>query len=119
MNNAQFIKCAISNQRVINLCHNTNQNKQIRAFSTIIEIYHSNFVFFYPKVTISFGTMSDSDEEAAEKQFKIFLVGDSGSGKTSLANCFASDSFTKNTVETVGVEFCLKTCATSNQPESD
>ena len=52
--------------------------------------------------------MSDSDEEVADKQFKICLVGDSGSGKTSIANRYASDSFTKNTVETVGVEFCLK-----------
>ena len=57
--------------------------------------------------------MSDSDEEVADKQFKICLVGDSGSGKTSIANRYASDSFTKNTVETVGVELCLKTCATS------
>ena len=79
-------------------------------FSTIIKINRSNLAFLYPKISISFGTqtMSDSDEEVADKQFKICLVGDSGSGKTSIANRYASDSFTKNTVETVGVEFCLK-----------
>ena len=95
---------------MINLCHNTNENKLIHTFICHNKINPSNFAFFYPKVSISFATqiMSDSDEEVADKQFKICLVGDSGSGKTSIANRYASDSFTKNTVETVGVEFCLK-----------
>ena len=52
--------------------------------------------------------MSDSDDEVAEKQFKICLVGEPNSGKSSLASRYSNDTFTKNTVETVGVEFYLK-----------
>merc|ERR1711974_144289 len=54
------------------------------------------------------GEMSDSDDDVAERQFKICLIGDPGSGKSSLASRYANDSFTKNTTETVGVEFYLK-----------
>ena len=50
----------------------------------------------------------DSDDEVSEKQFKICLVGNSSSGKTSLANRYTNDTFTKNYTQTVGVEFCLK-----------
>lgn len=51
--------------------------------------------------------MSDSEEEVAEKQFKICLIGDSQVGKTSIATRYATDNFGKFP-STVGVEFYLK-----------
>ena len=39
--------------------------------------------------------MSDSEEEVAERQFKLVLLGDPQSGKTSLATRYAEDRFTK------------------------
>lgn len=52
--------------------------------------------------------MSDSDEDVAESQFKVCLVGGSQSGKTSLAQRYANDTFTKLYTPTLGVEFYLK-----------
>jgi len=52
--------------------------------------------------------MSDSEDETAEKQYKFVLIGDPQSGKTSLANRYATNNFTKNYHPTTGVEFYLK-----------
>ena len=51
--------------------------------------------------------MSDSEDEVAERQFKICLIGDSQVGKTSIASRYATDNFGKFP-STVGVEFYLK-----------
>lgn len=51
--------------------------------------------------------MSDSEEEIAEKQFKICLIGDSQVGKTSIVTRYATETF-KQFTSTVGVEFYLK-----------
>jgi Ras-related protein Rab-28 len=52
--------------------------------------------------------MSDSEEEISEKQFKMIILGDSQTGKTSIATKYAQESFTKQYNPTVGVEFYLK-----------
>ncbi len=52
--------------------------------------------------------MSDSEEEVAEKQFKLLLVGDPQSGKTAIANRYSKETFSKQYAPTVGVEFYLK-----------
>lgn len=52
--------------------------------------------------------MSDSEDEVTERQFKICLIGNSQAGKTSIVTRYTSDTFTKNCVPTVGVEFYLK-----------
>jgi len=52
--------------------------------------------------------MSDSDEDGVEKQFKIVLIGDIQSGKTSICQRYASNQFTKNYHPTTGVDFYLK-----------
>ncbi|KAN0037027.1 hypothetical protein ACTFIV_002355 [Dictyostelium citrinum] len=41
--------------------------------------------------------------------FKILLIGDSGSGKSSLLIRFADDTFTESHVSTIGVDFRIKT----------
>lgn len=52
--------------------------------------------------------MSDSEDEAVERQFKLVLVGDPTVGKTALANKYSQESFSKMYTPTVGVEFYLK-----------
>jgi len=41
--------------------------------------------------------------------FKLLLIGDSGVGKSSLLSRFAEDSFTESFINTIGVDFNLKT----------
>ena len=41
-------------------------------------------------------------------KFKIVIVGDSGVGKTNLIKRFITDSFTRESKATVGVEFASK-----------
>jgi len=52
--------------------------------------------------------MSDSEEEVAERQFKLVLLGDSGVGKTSISTRYAEERFTKQYAPTAGVDFYLK-----------
>lgn len=56
--------------------------------------------------------MSDDEEEGAksrrEKAFKICLVGDGSSGKTSIINRYAQQSFGKEYRQTVGLDFFSK-----------
>ena len=52
--------------------------------------------------------MSDSEEETAEKQYKIVLVGDKQVGKTAIASRYATNVFSKNYSPTTGVDFYLK-----------
>jgi len=52
--------------------------------------------------------MSDSEEEAAERQFKLVLLGEPQAGKTSIAQRYATNQFTKQYQPTTGVEFYLK-----------
>ena len=62
-----------------------------------------------PSLNSCGGNMSDSEEEEAiEKQFKVVLLGDPQSGKSSISSRYAKESFTKIYNPTVGVEFYLK-----------
>lgn len=47
-------------------------------------------------------------ERQEHKQLKVILVGDGSVGKTSIANRFAGDGFSKSYKQTIGVDFCLK-----------
>ncbi|XP_078223638.1 ras-related protein Rab-28 isoform X3 [Callithrix jacchus] len=52
--------------------------------------------------------MSDSEEESQDRQLKIVLLGDGASGKTSLATCFAQETFGKRYKQTIGLDFFLR-----------
>eukprot|EP00042_Codosiga_hollandica_P014917 m.34954 g.34954 ORF g.34954 m.34954 type:complete len:225 (+) comp43826_c0_seq2:185-859(+) len=52
--------------------------------------------------------MSDDEGEQGDSQFKIVLVGDGSSGKTSISKRFAQDSFGRDYQQTVGVDFFSK-----------
>eukprot|EP00700_Malawimonas_jakobiformis_P003064 EC725526.1.p1 GENE.EC725526.1~~EC725526.1.p1 ORF type:complete len:222 (+),score=16.82 EC725526.1:48-668(+) len=44
-----------------------------------------------------------------EHLFKIIVIGDSGVGKSSLLNRFVDDQFSPNFIQTIGVDFKIKT----------
>ncbi|CAG2216986.1 ras-related protein Rab-28-like [Mytilus galloprovincialis] len=52
--------------------------------------------------------MSDSEDEAPDKQLKIVIMGDGASGKTSLATRYAQEQFGRQYKQTVGIDFFLK-----------
>eukprot|EP00062_Callorhinchus_milii_P004922 gi/632943849/ref/XP_007887180.1/ PREDICTED: ras-related protein Rab-28 isoform X1 [Callorhinchus milii] len=52
--------------------------------------------------------MSDSEEEAQDRQLKVVILGDGASGKTSLATRFAQEAFGKQYKQTIGLDFFLK-----------
>ncbi|XP_037685333.1 ras-related protein Rab-28 isoform X2 [Choloepus didactylus] len=52
--------------------------------------------------------MSDSEEESQDRQLKIVVLGDGTSGKTSLATCFAQETFEKQYKQTIGLDFFLR-----------
>ncbi|KAI4486940.1 hypothetical protein M0802_012197 [Mischocyttarus mexicanus] len=52
--------------------------------------------------------MSDVEEDLAERRLKIVLLGDSSSGKTSIALKFCTNEFTRQYTPTAGVDFYLK-----------
>ncbi|KAK2158400.1 hypothetical protein LSH36_171g06017 [Paralvinella palmiformis] len=52
--------------------------------------------------------MSDSEDEAPERQLKIIIMGDGASGKTSLATRYSQEQFGKQYKQTVGLDFFLK-----------
>ena len=74
---------------------------------TISRNYFQNLVTFTRDIPNFYKTMSDSEDEVAERQFKICLIGDTQVGKTSIASRYATDNFGKFP-STVGVEFYLK-----------
>ncbi|KAJ8670492.1 hypothetical protein QAD02_001751 [Eretmocerus hayati] len=52
--------------------------------------------------------MSELADELVERRLKIVLVGDSGSGKTSIAVRFCNDEFSRQYIPTAGIDFHLK-----------
>ncbi|KAK3582756.1 hypothetical protein CHS0354_015280 [Potamilus streckersoni] len=52
--------------------------------------------------------MSDSEDEAPDKQIKVVILGDGASGKTSLASRYAQEQFGKQYRQTIGLDFFLK-----------
>lgn len=52
--------------------------------------------------------MSDIEDDLATKRLKILLVGETTSGKTSIAQKFCHDEFTRQYTPTSGIDFFLK-----------
>ncbi|XP_023346886.1 ras-related protein Rab-28 [Eurytemora carolleeae] len=52
--------------------------------------------------------MSDSEDEGSEKQFKLVLLGEPQTGKTSICQRYTSSQFSKQYHPTTGVDFYLK-----------
>lgn len=52
--------------------------------------------------------MSDSDEEVSERQLKVVILGETGTGKTSLSTRYCHDEFSRQYYPTAGVDFFLK-----------
>ena len=50
-----------------------------------------------------------------EHLFKILIIGDSSSGKTSLLNRIADDNFIQNVHATIGIDFKSYTCEIDEQ----
>lgn len=61
-------------------------------------------------------TMSDSEEESQDRQLKIVVLGDGTSGKTSLATCFAQETFGKQYKQTIGLDFFLRRITLPGNP---
>jgi GTPase SAR1 family protein len=54
--------------------------------------------------------MSDSDSEGEERhQFKVILLGDGAVGKTSITRRFTNDEFKQSYLQTIGVDWSMKT----------
>ncbi|KAB0355760.1 hypothetical protein FD755_021701 [Muntiacus reevesi] len=51
--------------------------------------------------------MSDS-EESLDRRLKVVVLGDGTSGKTSLATCFAQETFGRQYKQTIGLDFFLR-----------
>lgn len=52
--------------------------------------------------------MSDSEEETADRQLKVVILGDGSSGKTSIATRYSQEQFGKQYKQTIGIDFFLK-----------
>ncbi|CAF4516270.1 unnamed protein product, partial [Rotaria sp. Silwood2] len=52
--------------------------------------------------------MSDSEDDANEKQVKIVLLGDGSAGKTSISERFSKDAFSRDYNQTLGIDYYLK-----------
>ena len=52
--------------------------------------------------------MPGSDDEPEQLQYKVILLGDGATGKTSIANRFTDDHFAQQYKQTIGVDFLIK-----------
>ncbi|CAF1173331.1 unnamed protein product [Rotaria sordida] len=52
--------------------------------------------------------MSDSEDDANEKQVKIVILGDGSAGKTSISERFSKDAFNRDYNQTLGIDYYLK-----------
>ncbi|XP_067139631.1 ras-related protein Rab-28-like [Centruroides vittatus] len=52
--------------------------------------------------------MASEQKSSSEKQYKFVIVGDGGTGKTSLTTKFTQEQFEKQYHQTVGIDFFLK-----------
>ena len=50
----------------------------------------------------------DSEEEAEHLQYKVILLGDGATGKTSIAMRFTDDHFAQQYKQTIGLDFFIK-----------
>ena len=50
----------------------------------------------------------DSEEDPEQLQYKVILLGDGATGKTSIANRFTDDVFAQTYKQTIGVDFFIK-----------
>mmetsp|Transcript_16157 Transcript_16157/g.31042 ORF Transcript_16157/g.31042 Transcript_16157/m.31042 type:complete len:228 (+) Transcript_16157:158-841(+) len=51
---------------------------------------------------------SSEDDEPEQLQYKVIVLGDGAVGKTSIANRFTEDSFSKSYKQTIGLDFFIK-----------
>lgn len=54
-----------------------------------------------------------SDTEAERLQYKVIILGDGAVGKTSIIRRFTNDEFQQSYLQTVGVDWFIKTIALS------
>ena len=52
---------------------------------------------------------SDTDDEVERLQFKVIILGDGAVGKTSITRRFTNDEFQQSYLQTVGVDWFIKT----------
>lgn len=65
--------------------------------------------------TSSTGTIKDASKKTNNVYlFKIILIGDSSTGKTSLIQRFVNNTFEEKHLNTIGVDFFMKTCNIEN-----
>ena len=50
----------------------------------------------------------DSEEEAEQLQYKVIILGDGATGKTSIAMRFTEDHFAMQYKQTIGLDFFIK-----------
>ena len=53
-------------------------------------------------------SMEDSDDEPEQLQYKVILLGDGATGKTSIAMRFTDDHFAQQYKQTIGLDFFIK-----------
>jgi len=61
--------------------------------------------------------MSDSEDELDHLQYKVIILGDGAVGKTSLTKRFTNDEFKQSYLQTVGVDWFLKTVKLNEETE--
>ena len=60
--------------------------------------------------------MSITPDDSPQYIFKLILIGDSNTGKTSLINRYVHNTFDKKHMCTIGVDFMMKRLIVNNQP---
>jgi Ras-related protein Rab-28 len=61
--------------------------------------------------------MSDTEAERLKKQYKVIILGDGAVGKTSIIRRFTNDEFQQSYLQTVGVDWFIKTIVLSQDLE--
>ncbi|KAK8803810.1 hypothetical protein WA158_001504 [Blastocystis sp. Blastoise] len=59
--------------------------------------------------------MSQPPVKKFDEQFKVLMLGDSGSGKTCIVRCYCDGTFAKSYVATIGVDFKIKYISIDNK----
>lgn len=97
------------------LKHHTTQTKTIEIYLFLFHLFYimfymrlifiNAFLFHVPWPQI---TMSSSTQEKREHLYKILVIGELGTGKTSFIKRYVHQFFSQNYRATIGVDFALK-----------